>query len=388
MKKTAKKRNVKSIIFVTVIFIVCFAFGFFIAGYMDTAFGDNDYPGKILLNCAALYVCTLVSLYLQVIIHEGGHLLFGLMSGYKFSSFRIGSLMLAKIDGKIRFRRFELSGTGGQCLMDPPEMTESEIPYKLYNLGGSLANLITAAVFFALWIIFAEVIFLNLLLLLLAIVGLAYALLNGIPMHTGGIDNDGMNVLSLGKDIEAQRALWIQMKVANEQLNGKSLREMPSEWFTLPSSEDMKNPMKAAIGVMACNRLIDEHRCTEAAELIKRLLDLESGMVGIHRSQLKFDLLYCLLTDTEKSSEERRTDAEALLDAEMTKSLKTLGKLPGTLRTAYTKALLYDDNKSEADRIMKQFESIAKNYPYKADIRSERELVERTDKIYAFEKSE
>nr|MBQ4318810.1 M50 family metallopeptidase [Clostridia bacterium] len=265
MKKTAKKRNVKSIISVIVIFIACFAFGFFIGGYMDTAFGEDEYPGKILLNIAALYVCTFVSLCLQIIVHEGGHLIFGLMSGYKFSSFRIGSLMLAKIDGKIRLKRFELSGTGGQCLMDPPEMTESGIPYKLYNLGGSLANLIAAAVFFALWLIFAEVIYLNLLLLMLAVIGLAYAIFNGIPMHFGGIDNDGMNVLSLGKDIDAQKALWIQMKAAKEQLNGKSLREMPAEWFTLPSDQAMKNPLKAAVGVMVCNRLIEEHRFTEAA---------------------------------------------------------------------------------------------------------------------------
>ena len=38
---------------------------------------------------------------IRIIVHEMGHLAFGLATGYKFSSFRIGSLMLKKENGKL-----------------------------------------------------------------------------------------------------------------------------------------------------------------------------------------------------------------------------------------------------------------------------------------------
>ena len=38
---------------------------------------------------AGSIVCTLIAFILQIVLHEGGHLLFGLLSGYRFVSFRI-----------------------------------------------------------------------------------------------------------------------------------------------------------------------------------------------------------------------------------------------------------------------------------------------------------
>ena len=64
-----------------------------------------------------LFALTLLSLYaamlLQVIIHEAGHLVFGLLTGYRFLSFRVFSLMLVREEEKLRFRRYSLAGTGG-----------------------------------------------------------------------------------------------------------------------------------------------------------------------------------------------------------------------------------------------------------------------------------
>ena len=72
---------------------------------------------------------------LQVIIHEAGHLVFGLISGYEFVSFRIGSFMLAKgNNGKLSLKRYFLAGTAGQCLLAPPDFEEDGyLPVGLYN---------------------------------------------------------------------------------------------------------------------------------------------------------------------------------------------------------------------------------------------------------------
>ena len=70
-----------------------------------------------LLGFALLYLF----FFLHIIIHEAGHLVFGLISGYRFLSFRIFSIIFVKVDGHIVRKRYSLRGTAGQCLMYPPK---------------------------------------------------------------------------------------------------------------------------------------------------------------------------------------------------------------------------------------------------------------------------
>ena len=51
-----------------------------------------------------------IAIGLQIVIHEAGHLLFGLVSGYRFVSFRIGSWMVYKREGKLHFGKYSLAG--------------------------------------------------------------------------------------------------------------------------------------------------------------------------------------------------------------------------------------------------------------------------------------
>ena len=81
---------------------------------------------------AGSIVCTLVAFILQIVLHEGGHLLFGLLSGYRFVSFRIFNWTLIRQEGKFRLKRFGIAGTGGQCLMLPPDKPLEEIPVVRY----------------------------------------------------------------------------------------------------------------------------------------------------------------------------------------------------------------------------------------------------------------
>ena len=91
------------------------------------------------LGLAAAFLLALLA---QITLHEGGHLVCGLLSGYRFCSFRVGSLMWMKVDGHLRLRRLRLAGTDGQCLMSPPDMVDGRLPVTLYNFGGALANLL------------------------------------------------------------------------------------------------------------------------------------------------------------------------------------------------------------------------------------------------------
>lgn len=56
----------------------------------------------------------------------------------------------------------------------------------------------------------------------------------------GSVNNDGRNALELSRSEEATRAFWIQMKVNEQIAKGLRLKDMPDEWFKVPSDELMK----------------------------------------------------------------------------------------------------------------------------------------------------
>ena len=57
-----------------------------------------------------LIIIVILAITLQVIIHELGHMIFGLITGYSFLFFRIGKFTLIKQDGKMSFKKLPHTG--------------------------------------------------------------------------------------------------------------------------------------------------------------------------------------------------------------------------------------------------------------------------------------
>ena len=127
---------------------------------------DEDTPlYQELLTFVGLFVFIYVAFFFHIIIHEAGHLVFGLLTGYKFSSFRVASFMWLKEDGKLKLKRLSIAGTGGQCLMTPPDMKDGKMPLVLYNLGGSFLNITLGALFLIGYLLCSDIPFFSSLLL-------------------------------------------------------------------------------------------------------------------------------------------------------------------------------------------------------------------------------
>lgn len=327
---------------------------------------ESGVPGGMLGAMALLFVGFILGLYLQIAIHEGGHMVFGLMTGYRFCSYRLGSFMLIKEDGRLRLRRFSLAGTGGQCLMAPPPWSDT-LPVTLYNAGGCLMNLLSAALCLLLWLPLRAH-WLGALPLVCAVVGLGSALINGIPMRLGGVDNDGRNILSLKKDSVARYAFWQQMKVSEAQSKGLRLYQMPESWFEAPE-DALDNPLVASIAVFACNRLLDQGKVSEARMAIEELLSRKTGMPGLYRSLLTGDLLCCRLLAGDLAG------AKDLATPEWERFCKSMKTFPSVLRAQYFQALLLNNDQTAAQKALAAFEKAAKTYPYPAEIEGERELL-------------
>ena len=206
--------------------------------------------------------------------------------------------------------------------------------------------------------------------------GFALALMNGVPMRFGMVDNDGYNALALRKNSDALRSCWVQMKVNEQMAQGVRVKDMPEEWFFVPTPDQMKNSMIAVMGVFACNRLIDAGAFEEADQLIEKLLKMDTAIIGLHRNLLICDRIYCELI-----SKNRRDKLDEMLDKKQKKFMKTMQQFPSILRTEYTYALLSEKNVEKARNIKKQFEKRARTYPYPSDIESEQELIDIADKI-------
>ena len=147
MSKSKKKKKFpwQSILMIAVFLGASFGAGWIFGTVMGPVL-DKMSKGELITSLVVLYIGFLLSYFLQIVVHEAGHLVFGRLTGYQYSSFRIGSFMWVKLDGKIRLKRYSMSGTGGQCLMAPPEMVDGKIPYVLYNFGGAIANIVVSVV--------------------------------------------------------------------------------------------------------------------------------------------------------------------------------------------------------------------------------------------------
>ncbi len=341
---------------------------------MDETLGGDMSVWNELIQFLELILLMYIVYMVNVIIHEGGHLILGLITGYKFNSFRIFNVILIKQNGKLEIKNLSLAGTGGQCLMSPPELIDGKMPYVLYNLGGVILNVITSLIFIVTYLISPWKL-LSLAMIMSAIMGFASALVNGIPMKIGNINNDGYNAVQLGRDKDALKALWVQLKMNEALAEGVRIKEMPEEWFESVDGKN-DNPMVTSIKVSYCNRLMDMHKFEQTKEEIKKVLESNMVLVGVYRYLLICDYIYCELID------ENIIEAEEFYTKDLQKFMKSMKKFPAILRTKYTYELLHNKDSKQAEKLRTLFNIMSEKYPYTSDIEAENELMDIAKSIY------
>ena len=370
-QKETKKKKIGQILIPVCFVLIGAVCGILFMKYLDRPeTAGTSGGGKILAILGAL-VSMCAVLILQIIIHEAGHLVFGLLTGYRFISFRVYSFMWMKDNDRIRFKRMSIAGTGGQCLMAPPDLKDGKMPVQLYNYGGAIMNLIASAVSGGLSLLCPAGSLFRPFLLMMLVTGIAYALMNGLPLRMSLANNDGRNAWDLARSPEAVRAFWTTMKMNELSARGVCLRDMPEEWFAVPDEEGMKNGITSSLGAVACSRLMEQGRFEEADALMERLLSHPNGIPGVLRKMLVCDRIY-----VELIRGNRPEALEALRTKDQLKFMKSMKKYPSVLRTEYAYALLAEKDPEKAQTVMEAFEKAARTYPNPNDITIERELME------------
>lgn len=320
-------------------------------------------------------VALVIAAYLQIVLHEAGHLVCGLLSGYRFVSFRIGSITLLKDGkGKLRFKRFNLAGTGGQCLMAPPENVPlDQIPTQLYNAGGALVNLLCATVSLLL-LIFCDgmPMWLRYFLAATMAIGFVFALLNGIPLKFGGVANDGYNILYLKRDKQAVKGFASQLIINEKLQNGMRLSQMPDEVFDLGGEINFGDPLQANVGLLLISRELDKGNIELAHEQFKELLNNHrKELLPLFRLEVGCELLFTSLATGDKEVAQN-TINDKLLMKYITKYAKVMSPKQ---RALMAKVLIFDNDRAKAERLYNEVIARRDSYLMQGEVGSDIELM-------------
>ena len=249
-----------------------------------------DTAGYILISILSL----LFSFTLHLLLHEGGHCVAGLLSGYRFVSFRIGNITLLRTNNKLRIKRFSLEGTAGQCLMMPPQKPIDDIPTVLYNLGGVLFNIIFSIIGIIIFILTTSASVAS-CSIIFAMIGIILALINGIPMKVGGVSNDGNNVLYLNKDTKAKEAFVYQLITNALVQDGTRPAELPDEYLSFDTDFDYKDPLAVNWLILSASVLIDRQEYDRAYTLLNHAMQHSKEIMQLFVYEIACELVFTAL---------------------------------------------------------------------------------------------
>ena len=190
----------------------------------DSTIGGNC---CLLIRCSFPYLLVglFLSIYVHIFLHEGGHFLFGKLSGYRLVSFQVRHYKYSQADHSLHHMQAASPLLAGQCLMAPPKGDYAELPYRGYLLGGILANALTGTILYS--SAFLMELKLGSLFVLFSFVPVWMALANLLPKA----QNDGALLREASRSLPARRLLFQQLEMAQLIEEKVPFADLPDAYF-------------------------------------------------------------------------------------------------------------------------------------------------------------
>lgn len=338
----------------------------YVIGTIQKRMGGNISGLKLCVMALLALTAIFLSYTINICLHEIGHMIFGLISGYEFSSLRFGKLMLAKENGKLRFCKYDMPGTGGQCIMTAPKVDAEKMPVVLYNLGGLVMNLVVLLIGIIVFVIVSDSHFVvGMIFLMFAMTSLVILITNGLPFTQMG--TDGANTIILLKDKFSREALRNQLEVVRYLSQNYSVREMPEELFLFDKQIPMTNPLITAQAVSCFNYHSVSGKYQEAKEMASYILENARSINSLHEKMLYGEQLFITIVIDK--------DMEAAKEQFILykKELEKTAGLISIQRVLYAYYTLVQPSEKKASQYARLFENSVKNYPYPKDAAIEKE---------------
>ena len=318
-----------------------------------------------------------------IVVHETGHLIMGLFTGYHFVSFRVFSLTLIRTDGHYQLKRFSLGGTGGQCLMRPPMRPLDQIDTRWYNAGGVLMNVITMAVCLLLFWWSGKPAegsrlpeWLELFLLMSIIINAFYALLNGIPLRMGGIGNDGYNLLHLEKHPDDKRALYLMLEANALVQQGTPPKDLPAEWFDADTPVNWADGIQSNWQMMKVAFLLNRREWDKAYALLADAMVNKDLILGLFQRELTAEMVFvCLVTNRIDEARRYWTDDVATYVRQYAKTQSS------KQRILHAVSLLLEADNTSAQTIHNDLIAKREHYLLQGEVAMDLELMDEVEKL-------
>lgn len=358
--------------------------GFLIAGLGLVIFTDLSWreffsnlltadASRLLLGTLVGVAAMLLSLLLLIVLHEAGHLVAGLATGYRFVSFRVFNLTLLRDaeSGRLRLKRFAVAGTGGQCLLTPPERPLAEIPVMAYNLGGIAANLLALLIVLPIMFLADLHPLMREALSIFLIVDAVLLLINGIPISSGGLSNDAGNVRLLRRDFRSRRLMVNQLKSNAMVQQGVRPKDMPDELFEIDGEPDYSNPLDIYPLLARSSCMLDRGQTEQAHELLEQMYAHSGEIMHLYLREIECELVYTsLLTG-------RTERARELYTAELQKYAGQYRRMMSSKERLFCAvALLMDGDREAARKIYDELARRRGEYVMQGEVASDLALME------------
>lgn len=369
-----KGKKGSSYVGVLIFFAICTVLGGMLGLSIVDAFGNDMHWLQLVGRLVEGMLLLLLAFILQVVLHETGHMVAGLLRGWSFISFTILGFVLTKKEGRFHLSRFAIPGVGGQCLMMPPKDGDSNFGIAFYNAGGVLMNIAVVILSSVALLLHCSTLpwGVNILLGGLCLTGLFFAITNGIPACHGGIPNDGMNIRELKKDAFSTHVFLDVMSMLGKLQQGEWLDELKVDYLTDGVKVDYENP----IHVMAVNfdisLAIARMDFEKAHAIFKQMRPEEDKIISIYRMEMLYEKVFLFLVSPRDG-----VDVGDLIDSDTLKyfEMQTIFR-PTSLRVKYAFARLYEGDEEKAAIIYRQFQKTCESYHIPGEVMSEKRLVE------------
>ena len=211
-----------------------------------------------------LFVGLFLSIYVHIFLHEGGHFLFGKLSGYRLVSFQVRHFKYSQADHSLHHMQTASPLLAGQCLMAPPKGDYAELPYRGYLLGGILANALTGTILYS--SAFLMELKAGSLFVLFSFVPVWMALANLLPKA----QNDGALLREASRSLPARRLLFQQLEMARLIEEKVPFADLPDAYFeNLKDAQYQKTFLVDYFYMVAYVRALGELDFEEADSLLQ-----------------------------------------------------------------------------------------------------------------------
>lgn len=258
--------------------VIKWAFALLVIGF-TVWFIQAYVPGITWVSAPFLLLAIPVVFFLIVFIHEMGHILGGLLVGFRFLLLLVGPIRVWGTGRGLQFglnTHIAMMGGLSACV---PDLTFSRWRCLVYMAGGPLASLFTLLASLPLLVIAQNVSpALEFVAVLAVFISLPLFILTILPFKSSGYDTDGKLILSLLLNRPTALKRIQIMALQAESISGVRPRDMSTERIEQIRSQKTGSSLDAVIEWLAYSQDLDRGNIDLAGQRLQQVLALEASL--------------------------------------------------------------------------------------------------------------